>query len=176
VGQLLAPYQPPPVEDDTIQGGMDEHGMVPEIVVDLEQEVEDLNTDLLTTDRQSDSPHPTSPSQEAALDIGVAGDAPPMDVDLDVLTVVPSAQPEPPETPLHRSARRYSDRRYSKTTVYNEIHECNECISVDCGLTNLIHDRRSCVDFTLEVRRSKSEQAKCDKRLSSKCTMDLYLA
>jgi len=22
---------------------------------------------------------------------------------------------------------------------------------VDCGLTNLIHDRRSCVDFTLEV-------------------------
>jgi len=39
-----------PVEDDTIQGGMDEHGMVPEIVVDLEQEVEDINTDLLTTD------------------------------------------------------------------------------------------------------------------------------
>jgi len=29
---------------------MDEHGMVPEIVVDLEQEVEDINTDLLTTD------------------------------------------------------------------------------------------------------------------------------
>jgi len=23
--------------------------------------------------------------------------------------------------------------------------------SVDCGVTNLIHDRRSCVDFTLEV-------------------------
>ena len=22
---------------------------------------------------------------------------------------------------------------------------------VDCGVTNLIHDRRSCVDFTLEV-------------------------
>jgi len=38
---------------------------------------------------------------------------------------------------------------YSKTTVYYEIHERSECISVDCGLTNLIHDRRSCVDFTL---------------------------
>ena len=25
--------------------------------------------------------------------------------------------------------------------------------SVDCGVTNLIHDRRSCVDFMLEVRR-----------------------
>ena len=65
---------------------------------------------------------------------------------------------------------------YSKTTVYYEIHECNECISVDCGLTNLIHDRRSCVDITLEVRRSKREQARCDKRLLSKCTTDLYLA
>jgi len=27
----------------------------------------------------------------------------------------------------------------------------SECVSVDCGVTNLIHDRRSCVDFTLEV-------------------------
>ena len=38
---------------------------------------------------------------------------------------------------------------------------------VDCGVTNLIHDRRSCVDFTLEVEanvarcvHSKREQAR----------------
>jgi len=44
-------------------------------------------------------------------------------------------------------------RRYSNTTVYCGIHERSECIPVDCGVrpTNLIHDRRSCVDFTLEV-------------------------
>ena len=41
--------------------------------------------------------------------------------------------------------------RYSNTTVYYGIHELSECIAVDCGVTNLIHDRRSCVDFTLEV-------------------------
>jgi len=41
---------------------------------------------------------------------------------------------------------------YSNTTVYYEIHESSECISVDCGVTNLIHDCRSCVDFMLEVR------------------------
>ena len=40
---------------------------------------------------------------------------------------------------------------YSNTTVYYGIHECSECIPVDCGVTNLTHDRRSCVDFTLEV-------------------------
>jgi len=43
--------------------------------------------------------------------------------------------------------------RYSNTTVYYGIHEHSECIPVDCSVTNLIHDRRSCVDFTLEVRR-----------------------
>jgi len=37
---------------------------------------------------------------------------------------------------------------YSNTTVY---YERSECIPVDSGVTNLIHDRRSCVDFTLEV-------------------------
>ena len=37
------------------------------------------------------------------------------------------------------------------TTVYYGIHKHSECIPVDCGVTNLIHDRRSCVDFTLEV-------------------------
>ena len=40
---------------------------------------------------------------------------------------------------------------YSNTTVYYGMHKCSECILVDCGVTNLIHDRRSCVDFTLEV-------------------------
>ena len=40
---------------------------------------------------------------------------------------------------------------YSNTTVYYRIHEHSECIPVDCGVTNLIHDHRSCVDFTLEV-------------------------
>jgi len=40
---------------------------------------------------------------------------------------------------------------YSNTTVYYGIHERSECIPVDSGVTNLIHDRRSCVDFTLEV-------------------------
>jgi len=42
-------------------------------------------------------------------------------------------------------------RSYSNTTVYYGIHEHSECITVDSGVTNLIHDRRSCVDFTLEV-------------------------
>ena len=42
-------------------------------------------------------------------------------------------------------------RSYSNTTVYYGIHEHSECIPVDSGVTNLIHDRRSCVDFTLEV-------------------------
>jgi len=41
--------------------------------------------------------------------------------------------------------------RYSNTTVYYGIHERSECLPVDRGVTNLIHDRRGCVDFTLEV-------------------------
>ena len=40
---------------------------------------------------------------------------------------------------------------YSNTTVYYGIHKRSKCIPVDSGVTNLIHDRRSCVDFTLEV-------------------------
>jgi len=40
---------------------------------------------------------------------------------------------------------------YSNTTVCYGIHEHSECILVDSGVTNSIHDRRSCVDFTLEV-------------------------
>ena len=46
----LAPYLPPPVEDDDIVGGSDDFGMAPEIVVNLEQKVEDLHMDLLTID------------------------------------------------------------------------------------------------------------------------------
>jgi len=40
---------------------------------------------------------------------------------------------------------------YSNTTVYYGTHERSECIPVDSGVTNLIHDCCSCVDFTLEV-------------------------
>ena len=40
---------------------------------------------------------------------------------------------------------------YSNTTAYYGIHEPSECIPVDSGVTNLIHDRRSCVDFMVEV-------------------------
>jgi len=47
---------------------------------------------------------------------------------------------------------------YSNTTVYYWIHERSECIPVDCSVTNLIHDRRSCVDFTLEV---EANAARC---------------
>jgi len=42
--------------------------------------------------------------------------------------------------------------RYSNTTVYCGIHERSECIPVDSGITNLIHDRCSCVYFTLGSR------------------------
>ena len=55
---------------------------------------------------------------------------------------------------------------YSNTTVYYGIHEGSECIPIDSGVTNLIHDRRSCVDFTLEVEANglmcplKREQAR----------------
>jgi len=48
---------------------------------------------------------------------------------------------------------RESRLRYSNTTVYYRIHEHSDCIPVDSGVTNLIHDRRICVDFTLEFRR-----------------------
>ena len=95
----FAPYRPPPVEDDDIEGGTDSMGMAPEIMIDLEEELEDLNTDLLTMDcRQSDSPHPLSPRQTAALDGALAGiDENNNDPDFDpvstVLAEVPSTQP-----------------------------------------------------------------------------------
>jgi len=43
-------------------------------------------------------------------------------------------------------------KSYSNTTVYYGIHKRSKCIPVDCGVTNLIHDCRRCVDFTLEVQ------------------------
>jgi len=49
-GPALAPYRPPPIEDDDIEGGMDDLGMAPETVGNLEEEVKDLNADLLTID------------------------------------------------------------------------------------------------------------------------------
>jgi len=50
---------------------------------------------------------------------------------------------------------------YSNTTVYYGIHECSERIPVDSGVTNLIHDRRSCVDFTLEVEANVARASMC---------------
>jgi len=50
---------------------------------------------------------------------------------------------------------------YSNTTVYYGIHKRSECIPVDSGVTNLIHDRRSCVDFTLEVEANHANVARC---------------
>ena len=52
----------------------------------------------------------------------------------------------------------WSERYYSNTTVYYGIHERSKCIQVDSGITNLTHDHRSCVDFTLEV---KTNVARC---------------
>ena len=37
-------------------------------------------------------------------------------------------------------------------------HKRSECIPVDSGVTNLIHDRRSCVNFMLEV---EANAARC---------------
>jgi len=52
------------------------------------------------------------------------------------------------------SRLKHKNPRYSNTTVYYGIHESSECIPVDSGVTNLIHDCRSCVDFTFEVEAS----------------------
>jgi len=37
-------------------------------------------------------------------------------------------------------------------TPQSTMEYTSVAIPVDSGVTNLIHDRRSCVDFTLEVR------------------------
>jgi len=110
-GQSVAPYLPPPVEDDNIVGGMDNQGMAPEIEVDIEQEVEDLNADLITMDRQSVSPGPSSPTLEAALEWCTTDPTFEVGTELDVLTIVPSTQPPSPRTPPHRvTHRRVSTR------------------------------------------------------------------
>ena len=50
----MAPNRLPPVEDDDVIGGADKIGPATKIEVDLEAECEDLNTDLITMDRQLD--------------------------------------------------------------------------------------------------------------------------
>ena len=57
----------------------------------------------------------------------------------------------------------YSTQCYSNTTVYYRIHERSECIPVDSGVTNLIHDRRSCVDFALEVEAARCVHSSVNK-------------
>ena len=63
-----------------------------------------------------------------------------------------TAPVQPPDPTTHNHTR-HTQRCYGNTTVYYGIHERTKCIPGDSGVTNLIHDRRSCVDFTLEVRR-----------------------
>ena len=105
-GESTATYAPPPMEDNNIEGGIDDQGLAPEIEVNIEEEVEDLNADLVTTDRQSDIPEPTAPSWAVAIDAHGAGDpADDIETELDVLTIVPSTQPPSPRTPPRRVAR-----------------------------------------------------------------------
>jgi len=100
-GHSVAPYLPPPVEDDDVIGGTDDQGMAPEIEVDIEQEVEDLNADLVTM--------VPSPTMEAALERCAADDTFEVGTELDVLTIVPSTQPPSPRTPPRRVTRRRVD-------------------------------------------------------------------
>jgi len=76
--------QPPPPEDDASGVGWDDSGMAPEVAdVVLAEEYEDLNVHLIMMDRTSDSPHPTSPNQAAALDralsVTIDNDGPDLD-------------------------------------------------------------------------------------------------
>jgi len=74
--------------------------------VNIEEEVEDLNPDLVTMDRQSDSPRPASPNFAAALERCIAADPTyEMGTEFDVLTIVPSTQPPSSPTPLRRVTR-----------------------------------------------------------------------
>jgi len=93
-GESTASYIPPPVEDDSVVGGVDDQGLAPEIEVNIEEEVEDFNADLVTIDRRSDSPGPASPTLAAALAQNIAED-PTFEIgtELDVLTLVPTTQP-----------------------------------------------------------------------------------
>jgi len=115
-GLSLAPYLPPPVEDDDIVGGGDDLGMAPEVVVNLKEEVEDLNTDLISMDRQLDSPHPLSPSTVAALDRDLSTNNVSAEAPFDVLHVVPSTQPETPPPPAGVSARQLRSRSRRRVT------------------------------------------------------------
>jgi len=101
----VVPYLPPLVEDDSTVGGTDDQGMAPEIEVDIQQEVEDLNADLITMDRQFDSPGPASPTLEAALDQCAADASFEIGTKLDVLTIVPSTQLPSPRMPPRRVTR-----------------------------------------------------------------------
>jgi len=112
-GTSTAAYMPPPVEDHVIVGGDDDQGLAPEIEVNIEEEVEDLNADLVTTDRQSDSPHALSPRQKTELEgLMESGeiDGNNNDPDYDpvecVLVEVPSTQPPSLGTPPRRVTRR----------------------------------------------------------------------
>jgi len=96
---------------------MDDLGMAHEIVVNLEEEVEDLNADLLTTDRESDSPQPMSSREEAAMDIFEPDSVLSEDTDADILRVVPSTQPVSPRTPPQRVTRRYSEHRVARSRL-----------------------------------------------------------
>ena len=85
--------------------------MIPEIMVDLTVEVEDLNADLVTNDPLSDTPQGMSPSDQMALDSLVPDSQPPEDAEAEVLRVVPSTQPATLRTPPRRVTRRQSDSR-----------------------------------------------------------------
>jgi len=58
---------PAPKKDDCIMGSQDEFGMAPKIAVGLEGELESLNVEPLSMDRDSDSPCPLSPAAEVVL-------------------------------------------------------------------------------------------------------------
>ena len=53
---------PAQVEDVYIMGGQDEFAMAPKITVGLEGELEDLNVEPISMDRESDLSHPLSPT------------------------------------------------------------------------------------------------------------------
>ena len=96
----------PPVEDDTTG----ESGMNPEIEVDVEEAYEDLNVQPITMNRTSDSPHPPSPRQAAALDralddIDINNNEPDFDPLGSVLAEVPSTKPETPPKRHSRESR-----------------------------------------------------------------------
>jgi len=61
-------------------------------------------------DRQSDSPHPPLPRAAAVLDLYTSNNAPPVEVPLNVLRVVPSTQPLTPPPIVGVAARRLHSR------------------------------------------------------------------